>query len=109
MAVFEYQKFSLICRKGDCHISGLVSLTEIGNTNHQAALHIFDISIIIILLDIDECTSGNPCSSGEVCINLLGTYTCLIDASTQIQAGMYACNDINMYAWLHHVKMEKYT
>ena len=68
---------------------------------HRAALHIFDISIIIILLDIDECTSGSPCSSSEVCINLLGTYICLIDASTQIQAGMYACNYINKHAWMH--------
>ena len=90
--------------KGESRISGLVSLTEIGNTHKCAALHILHISIIIILLDIDECRSGSPCSSSEVCINLLGTYNCLIDASTQVQTGMYTCDDINMHAWMHRKK-----
>lgn len=41
---------------------------------------IIDLSIIlditVMIADIDECKSGNPCKNGGKCINTIGSYKC---------------------------------
>ena len=46
--------------------------------------------LIILIIDIDECKTGNNCTSPATCSNTEGSYTCVCP-SGYTKSGQYGC------------------
>lgn len=53
--------------------------------------------------DIDECTSGNNCTSPATCSNTDGSYACVCP-SGYTKSGQYGCSGMSHHKEIFHLK-----